>query len=275
MSVYSTINNWHPIQFCYISHRQLNTKLDGVFEIYNQAAQLAIWPVCSLIFHRRDVKEASDKYNIKISKEQAVDPYFKCQRDGKTGLVAKTGLVFTDTAEKKSPGNHELRKKINNMKGVFKSSDGEVVWDTKKGLFKIDTPRSQGFVGFPVKKLIKFKDVKLKIKTDFAAVILSSLSNKSIKNSKKILLTAVSRTRNKGMKYHTRKGQIIDPGTAPVSLEAVEGDITFKSKSPVKVYSLDFSGKRKSLLKIKRVKGNYKFNLNSKNKSVYYEIVRD
>lgn len=273
MSVYAAMHGWHPMQFDFTSTHQAGEKLGHVLDIYNQPAVLALWPATSMIYHRKDVKEAETGYFSRLTRKQVLDPSYDAERYPKIGLIAKTGLMFTDIEDDSSYNDKNLLDKIKTA--FYKSVTEEVTWNTKQGIFIIDTERSQGLVGFPEEKSLSFKDAVIKIKTDFAAVVLSSVSKESIKNSKKLLLTAVSRARPKGMELNG-KGDIINAGTMPVLVQPVEGLVVLKTDSPIAVYKLSSSGERQGEVEVKKSskpKG-YRFSLSAENKCMHYEIVK-
>lgn len=135
----------------------------------------------------------------------------------------------------------------------IKSNTGQLMWDfSDKGYFIINTPGTQGAVGFFADKEIKLDDVIIKSANEFAVILISSLDKLPVTESKKVLITTIARARNTGMKYNADKTELLEPGEAPILLEPVEANIRFLKAPNVKVTVLDHGGfKTKQKLKMK------------------------
>jgi hypothetical protein len=66
--------------------------------------------------------------------------------------------------------------------------------------------------------------------------------NKDISSSKKILVVAIARARNTGMKLNESEDQILDRGESPILMESVRAKITLKRPGLPMVYLLDHDG---------------------------------
>ncbi len=271
LALYSSLHNWNAIQFAYTHSREFKYSLTHVLDVYNKPAITALWPVCSLIFHRRDLKEADTGYFSKITPEEAVNPFSKLKVFPRMGLVAKAGLMFTDIAVSSKFNNKELLKYNDKNNYIFPSSTGELLWNTKKGLISFENKKSLGIIGFTKGDKVKFNTAEINLKTDFAIVILTSLDNKPIKKSKHLLLTAVSRTRQKGMKI-TKNGRLVDTGTPPLLIQPVKGTVFINAKSPESIYALSLYGKRMKKVDFSKHKKGFNFEMKADYKTVYYEI---
>ncbi len=274
MSVYSCLHNWNSIQSLFGKSIEEPSELSE-FNINNQPVQMALWPVTALMFHRKDVKEAEKGYFIPFTREQAIDPMFNPNREkiAKLGLAAKSGLMFKDIADDPEYSSEEIYNNIKPNMDIVKSTTGEINWDTQKGILKLDTGKSQGFAGFIPMIRISLSDVDFDIKTDFAVIVVNSLTEKSIKDSDKLLITAVSRANMKGMKYNRDRNALAEQGNLPIIIQPVIGDITLKIKNPIKVYKLSLSGERMGEVKVKKNRRGYAFNLSKENKCLHYEVV--
>ena len=131
--------------------------------------------------------------------------------------------------------------------GSLVSDTGEIIRDWNNSLLIINTPRTQGFSGFPV-KTVKLADTEINCRTSFASIFLSSLDGKKLANSSRILLTAVGRSwndkdkisygeytkSNSGIKYGThiactpaKKGKVVVvPIVASIKLHSTKFSIT-------------------------------------------------
>jgi hypothetical protein len=274
MASFASMHGWHPLQFDFTSTHRLNdAKFGHVLDIYNQPCVMALWPAASLIFHRRDVKEASTGYFNKITAEQVHNPLSEVKRNPEIAFIAKTGLMFEDIAYDENYINQSL---LDKAKGPgYASITGELSWDTKQGLFILDTEKSQGMAGFSQGKAIELIDAQLDIKTEFAIVVLSSLTDKPIKDSDKLLLTAVARARPEGMELN-KKGEIIKRGTGPILIQPVEGTILLRTDKLPVVTKLSPSGQKMGVLPVEKSMepAGYKFRISASDQCMHYEVIK-
>ena len=143
------------------------------------------------------------------------------------------------------------------------SDTGELKRDWRKSIMTINTPKSQLVMGRIGGRLIELNDVKLKSKTPEAAIIFTSLDKKSIRASKRILVSAVAKVAK--VKNRWKSSYISEP---------VKAEITFTSiHKGLRLVSLRSDGQegRSSPLK-KNKKGEYSFILSEKDKTHWYLI---
>jgi hypothetical protein len=130
----------------------------------------------------------------------------------------------------------------------FKSDTGQLVWDTgadqKSATVTIDSPRSQGLIGFVKASNKSVTNLAADVKNDFCTLLVTSLENKPIANAGRLLLAAGVRTENSGMQWDARRIRA-SGGTSPTLIEPVIGTITLKSldqATGVTVKALDGAG---------------------------------
>jgi hypothetical protein len=123
------------------------------------------------------------------------------------------------------------------------SDTKQITRDFGQGLLRIDTPRSQGFTGFPSAEPMAFTDVTIKSRSPFATIQVSALDgDKPLAEAGRILLIAVGRADNAGSKITFKKtvpmpqgGERgldmtqIDPGAGPVLYEPIDATIELKA----------------------------------------------
>jgi hypothetical protein len=193
-----------------------------------------------------------------------------------------------------------LEKYVDLENQCLTSDTGQLKWDWGQGMFKIDTPRTQGGVGFikgegqgkgegeggnqgkevgavlaagQTAGLIT-NDLRIYPSTEFSSIFVSSLDKKPIRQSGRLLLTATARAENTGQKYNAAKTQLKEVGGAPVLVEGVDAKIWINTKSrSAKVYALDLAGNRKKGVATQKVNGGVSFCLSSANNALFYEVV--
>jgi hypothetical protein len=211
----------------------------------------------ALMFLQFDVKPARETVERTYSREQVLD----------AGLLPG-GLrpgseqpYFTPGFPLALPLEHEVR--IKSFDGPptakYTASDAspivsdteELNWytsDAKTGLVTVETDRSQALIGFIKANQKTLKNLGADIANNFATIILTSMDEKSLARSEKMLLNACSRVANTGQKWNEahsglgRGGQ----GQSPTLIEPVTGTVTLRGIEGAKTVSaaaLDGSGK--------------------------------
>ncbi|MCK4966066.1 hypothetical protein KAS50_03485, partial [bacterium] len=200
------------------------------FDAFNDPAKFGLFPHAALIFRRGDVKGGLKTAGIKIDDDD--DSSWLTKRPSEfPGLQVisekhKVGMVL--------PGQSSSADIIvNSDEPIIREEDGEVLSDTKelwrnweKKIGWIDSPFSKVVYGFWGKeKPVSLKGLKLDVKTDFATIALSSLTDEPIEKSESILLTAVGRCENTGAKFNAAHDRMLDFGRPPVLIEVIEADV--------------------------------------------------
>ena len=109
---------------------------------------------------------------------------------------------------------------------------------------------------------------------DFAVVSLTSLDNKPTYRSASLLLTALARSENQGMKWNADRTSVGEQwGDGPTEAEAITGIVAINtSAKSATIYPLDGTGKRMGSFIFKISGGVLSFNISPASKTVWYEI---
>jgi hypothetical protein len=182
---------------------------------------------------------------------------------GDGSQAANTNLAQTLDAALKEKGL--LSPNYGIQKGKIISDTGQLVRDWEHQLFLVNTPRSQGFTGFPSHDPIVLPDVQITSASPFATFLVSSLEQKPLSEAKRFFVTAVSRADNSDAKYSYNNeatmpqggkrglGLLESEGKGPVVIEPVHLTLTMKGEkyrltplgpdmAPIPGASLEFSG---------------------------------
>jgi len=134
------------------------------------------------------------------------------------------------------------------LAGPYQSDTGQLVWYTtsnQTGLVTIDSPRSQGLVGYVKANGKSVGNLSADVSNDFCAIVVNSLTVKPISKTSRMLLTTGSRVENNGLVWNAAKSRTADGGTSPTLIEPVTGTITLRDLARAKRVSakaLDGSG---------------------------------
>lgn len=222
------------------------TTINGItyrkhFDSFNDPSKFGLFQHAALLFRRGDLKESQTSVAVQVTDDMALWP-FK-QPEDLPGLVGwsekhRMGVATPGTdpkADQVVPANIPTPE----------SPDGEVLSDTgelwrswKKRYGWLDTPRSKAVYGFlGAVGRIELKGLALEVRTDFATIALSSLSNEPIEQADSLLLTAVGRSDNSDTKYDEQGIHLLDAGHAPTLIEPIEATVEIvTSRSNLKVW---------------------------------------
>lgn len=232
----------------------------GVYNV-ESPLQMAFYPSIARMVYRNDVQEgetistrnvhipslAEGKLGFLETIEQGYDDKF-ITGDAPAELMAagKVAVQFSDAYKDYEPT--DVSDYWDEENKWVKSNTGELFWDySEKGYITANTPNSKAVVGFTGNKKIELGDITIKTPNEFACILITALEkDKSIENSKKILITTISRAKNSGMVYNEDQSKVLEVGEAPILMEAVNVNITLSKKITVncKVQILDHVGRK-------------------------------
>lgn len=230
LAAYAAFQDWDGIYF-YTFEPKIGENWDhfvsDFFDLTLDPVKMVQMSVGALLFTRPDVQPAkeivartysAEQVNESMRLPEAERPYFTPGfplsiplRHGSRirSLEAEPTATFTDDP---SP--------------PYISDTGELTWDLspdQRGLVKIDTPRTQGLVGFVRDLHQTTRHLAADVKNDFCAITLSSMTSEPIQRSSRLLLTAASRWQNTGSKWNERRTLWSEWGAGPTLIEPVTG----------------------------------------------------
>jgi hypothetical protein len=207
----------------------------------------------ALMFVRGDLEPAKKTIERSYTTQQAFDSRFNSDRPYFTpGFPLSVPLLHgsrissldgpaTETVTDESPT------------GPFKSDTGQLVWYAdphggykQTGLVTIDSPRSQGLIGFVKVNDRSVTNLAAHIKNDFCAIVVNSLEDKPISSCSKMLLTAGVRVENTDMTYDANRAHTSRQGHSPSLIEPVTGTIVLQKldhATQVSAIALDGAGR--------------------------------
>ncbi|RRA49130.1 hypothetical protein [Acidipila sp. EB88] len=116
------------------------------------------------------------------------------------------------------------------------------------GLVTIDTPRTEGLIGFVTANGKSVRHLSTELRNSFCTVLLSSLDGKPIAQSARMLLVAGGRVENTGQTWNIAGTDLTDWGVSPTLIEQVAGNLSLSSLDPagaVMLQPLDGAGRPK------------------------------
>lgn len=236
LASYAALQDWDGIFFY-----TFETKIAGEwkpmigdhFDITLDPVKMAQMPAGAMIFLRGDVSAAKQVLTRSYSAEQISDaarmpraamPYYSPGFDMTIPLRHGSRIACIDCKPSLPAPLPEADPIV--------SDTGELSWQTqggKDGLVRIDSPLSQGLVGFiAANRDVQTRHLGAEIGNRFAAITLSSLDGQPVSISNRMLLTTAGRVENSGAKWDARRAMLTDWGTAPTLIEPITGWIQLK-----------------------------------------------
>ncbi len=280
MAAFASFADAHPLEFAF-SHdsskrAEVPSALNSNFDLIAEPAMLAAWPAASLLFHRRDVTPSQLDAFLKLDPKELFSQDVTTPIPNGLALVARTGVDFAGGS---SPAALEKVLADHKQGNEVSSSTGQLKHDAALGQVRIDTPRSQGVIGFSSNNPVQLTNATVAIHSAFSVVTISSLDDAPIAASKRLLLSALGNAVNTGMALTASGNRLAEPGQAPVLVEPIRGVVTLTGLSgaltQVKVYALGSSGERlREVAVSERGAGSLVIPLSQEAQTLHYEISR-
>lgn len=273
----ANLQGWDAMMLYGYSHNSLSKSGKGNnYSSYNDPAIMGMMPAAALIYRQNHVTPAKKNYLLKLSRN---DFFFKYQNP-KSSKTIRT-LLEISRLSIAIPEIPELLWLKNNIvpdgnqivindpdldfipagQNFIESDTGELKRDWIKGIHTINTDKSQVASGWIGGEKIKLRDVTFNISTKKAVVAVQSLENKAIRESSKLLITVMARSRPK------------KDNKLPFLSEPVSGEIFISAPKELKLYPIKKTGQLGSPLAFPYLNKQYKITL-SENMQTHWFIVQ-
>ncbi len=132
--------------------------------------------------------------------------------------------------------------------GRIVSSTGQLRWkegDSRlSGFFTMNTQATKAVVGFAEGQTCELGEVTIRPRCRYGAIYVTAREpDKDVGSSRNLLVAAVARARNEGMRILGDE-RILEPGGPPVLMEPVRAEITIRRRGNPRVIPLDHNGRR-------------------------------
>jgi|GEM_PF-190555 len=160
--------------------------------------------------------------------------------------VARCTVQFTDRWQEAT----RFDLKPYQQDGWLVASTGQLRWreapdSLAGGYFTIDTPGTKAVIGFAQGHACHLGQVRITPQSRFAAIYVTALAREAtVDSDTELLVVALGRARNTGMKFSPTGDQLLDKGKAPIRLEPVKATIALQTRRVLAVHRLDHDGRR-------------------------------
>jgi hypothetical protein len=243
----------------------------GVFDTFNDPAKFGLFYHAALITRRGDIKPAEKTISVKID-DLSTSPEIKALQ--LTTEQNRIEMVLPEGTAKRDMTVNPDNEVVNTDRGEVLSDTKELYRNLKKNFGWIDTPNTKAVYGLLGKEgLMSLTNLKIKVKTDFATVAISSLTTEPIKSSANLLLTAVGRADNTNSKYNEDHTKQLEAGEGPVQVEIIEAIIEIETdKRNLRVMAINPQGFITGYIPSKYQDGIFRFEIGKEYQSMYYLI---
>lgn len=250
--------------------------------------QIGLYPALARMIYRGDVKPGpivsvrnvhvpglAESHELGFEEKVRQDGDFKEFIGGFQPALAagRVAVNFTDEPKataKFDPSRYQYEQTIT-------SATGQLTWASAddRGYFIIDTEGTKAVVGFASGETFPLGPVIMQPHSLFCVIFVTATEkDESVAESKRILVTAVARIKNIGMKFNEGRTELIDKGTGPILVEPVRATITFTRNDVYAVNILDHDGRRTGRTLPAPFERNRSFEIDgARDETIYYEIV--
>ncbi len=251
------------------------------FDTFNDPAKFGLFYQAALLFRKGHVAPAGKSVGLAL---KDADMFFPVDRHGprvptpalaalseqhRAGVILPGQKAKADEVVGSGDPVPEIGKRI-------KSDTGELCRDLERQLGWIDTPCTKAAYGMLGKaEEVELAGLKLKVKTPFATIALSSLDGEPLERSANILLTAVGRADNTNARYNEDHTERLYVGDAPMLIEVIEAELEMKTGQPaLRVFAIDPDGFITDHATAEVKDGVARFAIGGKYPSMYYLVQR-
>ncbi|MCK9478450.1 MAG: hypothetical protein M0R40_02975 [Firmicutes bacterium] len=280
MAAYGALNGWNPLQFNLLNRAVFPTEnvLIGALVSLNNPGYLVTAAASAYMFNH--VAETDNEYTIAAKSCDAISREYVRNYPEKAAFAGKTSIAF-DTAVPSgefgnvTAGNSSFSEALKGT--VVNSFTEELLMDTKNGLLTVNTAKTKAAAGFIDGDTILLDGVNIHSSNNYATIAVTSIDGQDLKDSGNILISAMARYRNTGMKIDDSDTvlTLASRGSAPILMEPVEGKVELDVKGYYNAYALTSSGERISRIPVfPNEVGMLVLDLSGDYKTTYYELVR-
>ena len=229
---------------------------------FNDPALTGLMPAAALAYRQGHISLARKTYCLKLDRAQT---YYQATDDNTSAAIrtlAETSRITlglpdvpelkwdseTHPAEGVEVLTDPARDFIPSGQNYVESDTGELKRDWIKGIYTVNAPKTQAVSGWIGGEIFDLQDIGFRIQTRKATVVVTSLDDHPIRQSRKILISAVARV-------------LVHDGKLPFLSEPVAGKLTIKASPGMKAYPLKGDGTRGPLLDVQEKNGVYTLSL--------------
>jgi len=220
--------------------------------------------------HVPSLRDGKLGFHDSVTQEYDIKSFNSDKVPARTLAVARAVVEFTDEYRDTPAFDPEKAREGS----AYVSTTGQLRWtpgqNATDGHFTMDTAATKAVVGFAEGVTCRLGDVTITQRSRFAAIYVTAKEpDKDLAGSKSLLVVAIARARNTGMKW-VGSSRMVAAGKAPILMEPVVADITLARRGSPTVHVLDHDGHRSGRT-VPASNGAFRID-GAAHKTPYYEI---
>ena len=237
LAAYAGLQDWDGI-FWYTFEPKFDPSwkpyIGDPFDISLDPVRMPELAAGALMFLRNDIAKARSISERSYSRDQVSDSML---------LPPADRPFFTPGFSLDLPLQHEVR--ISSLNGpptqsyTDENSPNPIVSDTHElewytsphqtGLVTVDAPRSQALIGFVKAENQQVRNLAADVSNTFCTILLSSMDDRPIETSSKMLLIAGGPVQNTGQRWNSAGTDVVAWGASPTLIESVTGTVSLRN----------------------------------------------
>lgn len=251
-------------------------KIERFFSTLGHPAKQALMPWSALVFRQGLIKPAGSGLRLSLSEGTILDDAAQSAGD----MWGSWRRLWQDRAPK--PANiFALRTGYALTEGnavpslvpmsAFVADPQNVRWDVVKEVFELDAPGAALLLGKLGTHTLERSGLKIDVPSldgnGHGCIAIVAMDGQSLRESKKILITALRRSENQGMGWDANRKSVGERwGSGPAVVQGLKAKITLPSGSAWKVQALGADGNAKAVIESSATG----FNLSPDQQTVWY-----
>ena len=303
IAAYAAWQDWSAVfLFDYHSSGDFNrNRFENFFSIDTQPVKMATAPLSALMFRRPNpdasTRQANPLGDLDVAQDSVtltmpLDLLWREVGGFATGpSAAPLVRTWSDAGVSRALG-WQKRVYVNLGSGSFPtasrvdgdlpkqlvSDTGQIFWDTRSNVFRVDAPRSKVAIGTLGGRKTFLDELSITMPpsvSNWAMVGLSSLDGADVSSSRRLLLTVCGKAENLNMGWNADRSSVGSKwGDGPTQVEGITADIALSTDlTNATVWALDSSGNRNLRVASTRgADGILRFSAGPQNRTLWYEI---
>lgn len=263
LGAFAAFQDWSALYQYTLTHDDRDwhdTKIHGYFNAIGNPAKDAMRPIGTLIFRLGLVQPAQHRVALRLNDATVFDLATRqngqmwgtwrdlwtreAKLNGALALLHRTALVIAPDA----PASAVTGNPPPALKPPYTSDTGEWNWNTDTGIFLLQAPAARIWSGEIGGADLAAGDTTLSTAaldapSPRATAVLLALDGQPIAQSKKLLLTALRRVENEGMKWNEQRTSVSDQwGGGPAKILGYHAKLTLPPGTKWKIETLTSTG---------------------------------
>lgn len=254
LASYACLQDWDGLyQFVYAgSEAQYGSdRIASFFDLAGHTGKLTMTPWAALVYRQGMIKPAESVYTLMIPDKHAFAADTRNYHGGTSRLWSSVGVsqalgLVSRVAVRSAPIDAPVSVKPSppTLKAPFVSDTKELTWNPERAELTVNAPKAKLWIGRAAGRTMKLGEITVTAGAapETMAFSVVALDDRPTAESKKLLVTALSRVENQGMGWNAERTSVSNQwGKGPTVVLGVNATIEF-APGLWKAWALDGTG---------------------------------